>query len=139
MLTSSRTWPNIIQKTMAVVQLRFDGKYAYSTIANINQFQNQISITSCDQEGDGGGVRDELVEKCGSFATNGSRHMNGHSLNPPASPVSSKVCLCELRAQSSSTNRAKRSDSIKVDNWDFIYRERQFLDVPNDERGAVSK
>lgn len=128
MLTSSRTWPNIIQKTMAVVQLRFDGKYAYSTIANINQFQNQISITSCDQEGD------ELVEKCGSFAANGSRHMNGHSINPPAASPVSKVCLCELRE-----NRTKRSDSIKVDNWDFIYRERQFLDVPNGERGAVSK
>jgi hypothetical protein len=127
---------------MAVVQLRFDGKYAYSTIANINQFQNQISITSCDQEGGGG---DELVEKsgcmkCGSFAANGSRHlngfcshMNGHPLNPIASPVN-KVCLCEL-----SSNRTKRSDSIKVDNWDYIYRERQFLDVPNGERGAVSK
>lgn len=156
MLTSSRTWPSILQKTMAVVQLRFDGKYAYSTIANINQIQklqNQISVTSCDRESSeldenkGDFVCElhkcDLQSKCGSYAmssrqTNGyCSHMNGHSLNPSTSPAN-KVCLCELATTKASSNR-KRSESIKVDNWDFIYREKPFLDVPGGERNGVPK
>ena len=148
MLTSSRTWPSILQKTMAVVQLRFDGKYAYSTIANINhlqKLQNQISITSCDQVEDDLDVKNknlvcecdhkcDLQSKCGSHAMS-SRHMNGHSR---ASPVS-KASLYDRTPSAGTKGSRKRSESIKVENWDFIYREKPFLDVPNDERNGVPK
>jgi hypothetical protein len=153
MLKSSRTWPSIIQKTMAVVQLKFDGKYAYSTIANINQLQklqNQISITSCDREDDSDerkekclcacGHNGDLKAKCGSYAMtsrqtdNYCSHMNGRSLNAATSSVN-KVYLCDI-----ATNNRKRSESIKVDNWEYIYRENPFLSVPNGgEKSAVPK
>lgn len=157
MLKSSRTWPSIIQKTMAVVQLKFDGKYAYSTIANINQLQklqNQISITSCDREDDSDeknekfqcvcGHNGDLQTKCGSNAmssrqTNGNcSHMNGRSLNAVTSSVN-KVYLCDI-ASSAGESKRKRSESINVDNWEYIYRENPFLSVPNGgERNAVPK
>lgn len=157
MLKPSRTWPSIIQKTMAVVQLRFDGKYAYSTIANINQlqkFQNQISITSCDREDDSDekkekfvcvcGHNGDLQTKCGSYAMNSRQkdgycsHINGRSLNAASSSVS-KVYLCDI-ATSGHGNSRKRSESIKVDNWDYIYRENPFLSIPHDaDRNAVPK
>lgn len=141
MLTSSRTWPSILQKTMAVVQLRFDGKYAYSTIANINQIQ-KFSITSCDRVEDDLDVKNknlvyecshkcDLQSKCGSYAMS-SRHMNGHS------PVS-KVCLYDRTPSAGTKGNRKRSESIKVENWDYIYRENPFLGVPDDERNGVPK
>lgn len=154
MLKPSRTWPSIIQKTMAVVQLKFDGKYAYSTIANINQLQklqNQFSITSCDREDDLDekkkkfmcvcGNNGDLNGKCGSYAMTSRQtdcsHMNGRSLNS-ATP-NGKVYLRDIPSSSGRNNR-KRSESISVDNWEYIYRENPFLSVPNDgERNAVPK
>lgn len=154
MLTSSRTWPSILQKTMAVVQLRFDGKYAYSTIANINQLQklqNQISITSCDRVEDDLDVKNkslvcecgqkcDLQSKCGSHAMS-SRHMNGHSVSSSkaASPQVNKVSLYDLTSSAGVKSSRKRSESIKVENWDYIYRENPFLGVPDSERNGVPK
>lgn len=157
MLKSSRTWPSIIQKTMAVVQLKFDGKYAYSTIANINhlqKLQNQITITNYDREDDPDdksnkfqcicGHNGDLQRKCGSYAMTSRQtdgycsHRNGRSLNAATSSVN-KVFLCDI-ATSASDNKRKRSESIKVDNWEYIYRENPFLSIPNGgERSAVPK
>ena len=139
MLKSSRTWPSIIQKTMAVVQLKFDGKYAYSTIANINQLQklqNQISDTSCDREDDLPDDNEnsfecacdskDLQSKCGSYTMSCS-HMTGRA-------------AAASRSLFSSEKNRRRSESIKVDNWDYIYREKPFLNVPNSgERNAIPK
>lgn len=149
MLTSSRTWPSILQKTMAVVQMRFDGKYAYSTIANINQLQklqNQISITSTEEveyeEGVGGDTEikknlececSDLQSKCGSYAMNSSRQKNGgycHATTASSTPVK-QVRLYD--------HNRKRSESIKVENWDYIYRENPFLNVPEHERHGVPR
>lgn len=212
MLKPSRTWPTILQKTMAVVQMRFDGKYAYSTIANINQSQkpqiieNQLSIKSERQIGfDDNNKQDALEcmrehskedfsQKCRSFALNGCSttstsassiicngqpynghlchsHMNGHSLNSATSSPTIKVCLCNYHNNNNNScsknnitscnnnnknnnigsnsnnisssltfNNRQRSESIKVENWDYIYRERPYLDVPHsNDRNAVPK
>ena len=186
MLKPSRTWPTILQKTMAVVQLRFDGKYAYSTIANINQSQksqiieNQLSITS-ERQIDFDDNKQDITEcmcehskdsdeKCRSFALNGCSttstsassitcngraynghlchsHMNGHSLNSATSSPTIKVCLCNYHNNNNRinnnliyNNNRQRSESIKVENWDYIYRERPYLDVPHpSDRSAVPK
>lgn len=192
MLKPSRTWPTILQKTMAVVQMRFDGKYAYSTIANINQSQksqiieNQLSITPVERQieydDDNKQHADCMCEhikdpdeKCGSFTLNGCSttstsassitcngrpynnghlchsHMNGQPLNSSVSSPKIKVCLYDYHnnnnnssSNSKSSNRVynnrQRSESIKVENWDYIYRERAYLDVPLPaDRNAIPK
>lgn len=191
MLKPSRTWPYILQKTMAVVQLRFDGKYAYSTIADINQphiIENQISITSERRRRvvEGGETEEEeeenshdnkqeaecicehkkdLHERCRSMYNgvsgncrqqNGHHHlslsspMNGHTNCAPSSPPSIKFCICNFHSannhhrhhnnNNNSDKNRQRSESIKVENWDFIYRERAFLDVTHtDHNVAVPK
>jgi hypothetical protein len=160
MLKPSRTWPSILQKTMAVVQLRFDGKYAYSTIADINKphvIENQVSITRrvegaervveevedfhdnkpeaeciCEHKKD-------LLERCRSAAYNGNgRQQNGHLGR------SSMNGICNFHSGSNhhhgnNDKNRRRSESIKVENWDFIYRERAFLDVSPADRNAVPK
>lgn len=169
MLKPSKTWPSIL--TMAVVQLKFDqrGKYSYSTIANINQthkhqlIENHISTTNghsahSDNSQDShcpvnGYHKKDLITrknvKCRSLSSNrttdncrvqnGFSHQNGNSSNCATSPGrNEKVCLCELALR----DNRKRSESIKVDNWDYIYKEKAFrasLDVPNDERNSIPK
>lgn len=155
MLSSSRTWPSIL--TMAVVQLKFDqkGKYSYSAIANINQSHKQqlienhipavnghshTDVEQCLYIGD---HKKDLITrknvKSRSLSTSGNgRQQNGfhtHNGNPSACSTSpgnnGKVCLCELEFR----DNRKRSESIKVDNWDFIYKEKSFrtnLDHPRD-------
>lgn len=166
MLKSSRTWPSIL--TMAVVQLKFDqkGKYSYSAIANINQshkqqlIENHIPITNNNGHLDfrnesqcqrNGGHKKDLitrknVTKSRSLSCNGSvngrqnGHHNGNSLSCANSPgKNGKVCLCELEFRD---NNRKRSESIKVDNWDYIFKEKAFKDAlepPEDERIAIPK
>lgn len=139
MLKSSRTWPSII--TMAVVQLKFDqrGKYSYSTIADINQSHKQqlIEDTGSDlprdvkpqslvsHNGDHKtdiltriSVKSDLVAAVKGRQSNGIH--NGGSINCTSPSRNGKVCLCELDFH----ERRKRSESIKVENWDFIYKER---------------
>lgn len=161
MLKTSRTWPEHCQNsflTMAVVQLKFDkkGQYSYSTIANINQSQlieNNISIANghsdhndniresfCPTNGDN---KKDLVTrknvKSGSLTNgkgkqNGVIVHNGNSLGCTSLGKNGKVCLCELEFRD---NKRKRSESIKVENWDYIYKENPLkakLDPPDDER-----
>lgn len=57
--------------------------------------------------------------------TETSRH-NNHNVNPnQLSPnaTNGTVCLCELHYQNKEKRR--RSESIKVDNWEYIYKEKQ--------------
>lgn len=149
---------------MAVVQLKFDqkGKYSYSTIANINQshkqqlIENHILTTNghsgysdgkrdaqCPHNGDH--KKDLITRKNVKSRSAGCRQQNGfanHNLNSTncaTSPgTNGKVCLCELEFR----DNRKRSESIKVENWDFIYKEKPFrtnLDVFDDERNAIPK
>ena len=170
MLSSSRTWPSIL--TMAVVQLKFDqkGKYSYSAIANINQshkqqlIENHIAITNNNghlehkkespSQHNGNHKKDLITRKnvgksrslsCNGTTANGRQngfqhHHNGNSLSCSNSPnKNGKVCLCELKFHD---NNRKRSESIKVDNWDFIFKENAFktnLDVPEEKRNATPK
>jgi hypothetical protein len=170
MLKSSRTWPSIL--TMAVVQLKFDqkGKYSYSTIANINQSHKQqlieshISITNNNGHSDfknesqcqhnGGHKKDLITRKnvgktrslsCNGTTANGRQngfqhHHNGNSLGCANSPgKNGKVCLCELEFRD---NNRKRSESIKVDNWDYIFKEKAFkanLELPDEEKITIPK
>jgi hypothetical protein len=170
MLKPSRTWPSIL--TMAVVQLKFDqkGKYSYSTIANINQshkqqlIENHIPIVNnghvdykSESQYPHNGHKKDLItrknaSKSRSLSSNGStangrqqnafhHHHNGNSLGcANSSPgKNGKVCLCELEFRD---NNRKRSESIKVDNWDYIFKEKAFnedLDLPQDERNVIPK
>ncbi|KAG5684289.1 hypothetical protein PVAND_013525 [Polypedilum vanderplanki] len=165
---------------MAVVQLRFDGKYAYSTIADIhlNQphiIENQISITSerrsriVEVQGDEEEEEDcqdnnnkqesvcicehkkDLHERCRSLynhSQNGACRylsrspMNSHSPNSATSSPTIKFCICNFHNSNNhhnnnSKNKQNRSESIKVENWDFIYRERAFLDVSHADRNVA--
>lgn len=165
MLKSSRTWPSIL--TMAVVQLKFDqkGKYCYSTIANINQSHKQQLIeshitiangnsgfSSDKRESHNGDHKKDLITRknvksrslTSSRPTVNCRHQNGfisngNSPNCVTSPnLNGKVCLCDLEFR----DNRKRSESIKVDNWDYIYKEKSFratLNVPEDEQDAIPK
>lgn len=165
MLKSSKTWPSIL--TMAVVQLKFDqkGKYSYSTIANINQSHKQQLIETYNgHSGLGDSARDASFEHNGDHkkdlitrknvksrsvttsrptangrSLNGFISLNGSSSNCATSPGhNGKVCLCELGFR----DNRKRSESIKVDNWDYIYKEKSFrtnLNVPDDECNAIPK
>lgn len=169
MLKSSRTWPSIL--TMAVVQLKFDqkGKYSYSTIENINQshkqplIENNIAATNghldySDSKIESqcplnGAHKKDLITrknvKSRSFTSNRTtgngrppnsfQNHNSNSSNCSTSPSKNgKVCLCELAFR----DKRKRSESIKVDNWDYIYKEKSFrteLDLPDDERNAIPK
>jgi hypothetical protein len=143
---------------MAVVQLKFDqkGKYSYSTIANINQSQlieNHICVTKNGHSGCGENTHDPLCPqniihkkdlitrkniKSRSLSTNGRPFINHNCTTSPCGGNNGKVCLCELEYR----EKRKRSESIKVDNWDFIYKEKSFgtnLDIPDDERRAIPK
>lgn len=167
MLKSSKTWPSIL--TMAVVQLKFDqkGKYSYSTIANINQshklIEAHISVpnghssvgdnkwdATCQHNGDH--KKDLITRKnvksrsvAANRATangrpqNGFISVNGGSTHCATSPGhNGKVCLCELGFR----DNRKRSESIKVDNWDFIYKEKSFrtnVNVSDDNGNATPK
>lgn len=164
---------------MAVVQLRFDGKYAYSTIANINQTQiienhSRRGLSDANEEEEADNKQEvecicehkkDLHGKCRSLivsstTTNSSMgnsrhsnnghlchsHMNGHSLNSATSSPTIKVCLCSYHTNNNNNNNhtieecRQRSESIKVDNWDYIYRERAYLDVAHvDHHNAVPK
>jgi hypothetical protein len=170
MLKSSRTWPSIL--TMAVVQLKFDqkGKYSYSAIANIDQSHKQqlIESTVTTTNGNlvyGDGRRDiqcphnsthkkDLISrknvKSRSLTTNqvnvNGRQQNGGSHSHNGNPSNctapggknGKVCLCELEFR----DNRKRSESIKVDNWDYIYKEKAFAakqDVPEEQKNSIPK
>lgn len=165
MLKSSRTWPSIL--TMAVVQLKFDqkGNYSYSAIANIDQSPSQQLIESqattvnghleyADDQRDAqclpnGGHKKDLITrknvKSRSLATSQSvagngrvHHHNGKLSTCTASASNGRVCLCELEFR----DKRKRSESIKVDNWDFIYKENPFREnpeVPEDDRKSMPK
>lgn len=169
MLKASRTWPSIL--TMAVVQLKFDqkGKYSYSTIANINQshkpplIENHVSIANghsglndnkCDVlcPPHNGDHKTEIITRknvtsrpfsknktsVNGRQQNGLHNHNTNSANPCAVSPNGKICLCELEYR----DNRKRSESIKVDNWDYIYKEKSFrtnLDLPENERNAISK
>jgi hypothetical protein len=163
----SRTWPSFL--TMAVVQLKFDqrGKYSYSAIANINQshkqqlIENHIPISNnghvdCKSEPQfphNGHKKDLITRKNANKSrslsssgptTNGRQQNgfnNGNSLGcSNSSPgKNGKVCLCEL--QFHDKNR-KRSESIKVDNWDYIYKEKAFkenFELPDEEHNVIPK
>lgn len=154
MLKSSRTWPSIL--TMAVVQLKFDrkGKYSYSTIANINQsplIESHVPFANGHSElnGDspqcplnGSNKTDTKTRKnvkTRTITTSNSLHanQNGNSLSGATSP-NGKVCLCELKFR----DKRSRSESIKVDNWDYIYKEKSFRvnrDQPLDDLNVIPK
>lgn len=153
MLKSSKTWPSIL--TMAVVQLKFDqkGKYSYSTIANINQLHKHQIIEShiplpngrsglddgkqdatCQHNGDHKkdlitrkNVKSRSVTAASRPSANGRPHNGFISVNGGVSKCATspghnaKVCLCDLGFRD-----RKRSESIKVDNWDYIYKEKPF-------------
>lgn len=152
MLKPSRTWPSIL--TMAVVQLKFDrrGKYSYSTIANINQTQlieSHIPFAN-GHSGLGGGGGDSpqcLLNvtsktdilttknvKTRTITASNCRHTNQNGATSP----NAKVCLCELKFR----DKRNRSESIKVENWDYIYKEKSFRvnrDQPNDDHNLIPK
>lgn len=152
MLKPSRTWPSIL--TMAVVQLKFDrkGKYSYSTIANINQsqiieshvpFANGQSgpIQDSPQCPLNGASKKEIITrknvKTRTITPSNCLHtnQNGSSLSGATSP-NGKVCLCDLKFR----DGRSRSESIKVDNWDYIYKEKSFrLNQPQDELNYIPK
>jgi hypothetical protein len=170
---------------MAVVQLKFDGKYAYSTIANINQSHtitttevakkvdsNQIDsqqdaifdgtkdVFECICNGDN--KAESPATKCRSHVQHGGSrqhnghhhsHLNGNSQQSATTTV--KVCMCNRfhdaqkikhgtnmnsNSHVNAESNRQRSESIKIDNWDYIYRERaHFLDVTHADRSAVPK
>lgn len=141
MLKSSRTWPSIL--TMAVVQLKFDqkGKYSYSTITDINQshkpqiIENHVSRNHkrdvpCPHNGD---HKNELITR-----KNVTSRPLVNRTQLCASSHNAKVCLCDLEFR----DNRKRSESIKVDNWDYIYKEKSFganLELPEDQRNGIPK
>lgn len=57
--------------------------------------------------------------------TETSRHNNHNSNVNQLSPnaINGQVCLCEVHYQNK--EKRKRSESIKVDNWEYIYKEKQ--------------
>lgn len=150
MLKSSRTWPSIL--TMAVVQLKFDqtGKYSYSSIAPAAENNNNVTDMTTNSNNNGI-TNDELVESCNpptpnhhyrtddshkscrkesimlsntrtrSLSSNFSSSTSpAHNSNGTEGSTKPKFCLCELEFRE---NRGKRSHSIKVDNWELIYKE----------------
>lgn len=146
MLKSSRTWPSIL--TMAVVQLKFDqrGKYSYSAITDINESHRQHLLESAtisppnghsddikrdsNAPHNGGHKKDLITRKNVKGPTSSCRPHNGNCTSPGKN---GKVCLCELEFG----DKRKRSESIKVENWDYIYKEKCFganLEPPDDER-----
>lgn len=155
MLKSSRTWPSIL--TMAVVQLKFDrkGKYSYSTIANINQSQlieshapfhaNGHSVLDSEQPqlpSNGVAKKDSAARKNAKakpISANNCLHTSHTTLSGATSPnQNGKVCLCELKF----CDKRSRSESIKVDNWDYIYKENSFRvnrDQLRDDLNAIPK
>lgn len=145
MLKSSRTWPSIL--TMAVVQLKFDqrGKYSYSAITDINESHREHLLESAtisppngridDKKREtktplNGGHKKDLITRKNAKCVTSSRP---HNVNCTSPGKNGKVCLCELEFG----DKRKRSESIKVENWDYIYKEKCFganLEPPDDER-----
>lgn len=145
---------------MAVVQLKFDqkGKYSYSAIANINQSHKQqlIEIHSPITNGHAtyannneshngeqkndlitNNAKSEVVSPTNGRQYNGVNHSSSNNCTSPSK--NGKVCLCELKFR----EKRKRSESIKVENWDFIYKEKAFrtnIDPPLcDDHNALPK
>lgn len=148
---------------MAVVQLRFDqkGKYSYSTIANINQSHKQQLIAhelpsppittngesynannkrernQCTHNGIH--KKDLITQKNVKSRSNGAsvnncRHTSKHYANHNGHSINHKVCLCELEFRDKISRQ--RSESIKVDNWEYIYKEKSpihHLNAPTNE------
>lgn len=135
---------------MAVVQLKFDqrGKYSYSAITDINEshrqhlIENSISPSNghpvrndgnkreTPTQPNGGHKKDLITRKNAKCVTSSSRPHNSNCTSPGKN---GKVCLCELEFG----DKRKRSESIKVENWDYIYKEKCFganLEPPDDER-----
>ena len=154
---------------MAVVQLKLDAKgRTYSTIANIttsptqstqstqpqsnakqsnNQLANnkykkdQQNNNTCNQNSHNVDVISAKLIRVPTVASlNKSRSAAvTHSCKTPSlKNGTGKMCLCELEFRVDYRNR---SESIKVDNWEYIYKEKQqqhcekLPDVAIDEKG----
>ncbi|CRL04869.1 CLUMA_CG017922, isoform A, partial [Clunio marinus] len=64
-------------------------------------------------------------------AHNGFSSHNGNVSNSTSPNRNGKVCLCELEYR----DKRMRSESINVDNWDYIYKEKSFgtnLKIPEE-------
>lgn len=153
---------------MAVVQLKLDAKgRTYSTIANITtsptqstqstqpqsnvkQSNNQLASNkykkdqqnnnTCNQIGhNADGINAMLIRVPTVASLNKSRSATvTHSCKKPSiKNGTGKMCLCELEFR---VDYRKRSESIKVDNWEYIYKEKQqpncekILDEANEEK-----
>lgn len=149
MLTYSRTWPSFL--TMAVVQLRLDPKgKAYSTIAttflndaqnsSLKQQPNQLAITNNNNlknyhynqhnsynKNDLIPIKSTKANCCKFRSTTASQHTSSCTthLNQPINGNNgiAKYCFCELEYREQCDQR-NRSESIKVDNWEYIYKEK---------------
>lgn len=152
MLKSSRTWPSILTMAVVQLKFDQKGKYSYSSIAPpLTNNNNETDMASNEITNDDEVVvencnlntpnqhyhSDDNHKSCRkeftmSSTTNSTQtrslSSNFSSLTSPAHNPSvdcpsknpTKFCLCELEFRE---NRTKRSHSIKVDNWELIYKE----------------
>lgn len=155
LLKYSRTWPSILASTMAVVQIRVDPKgRPYSSIIssnnnnNTNTNNNNTTVEQPQQYQETDVVREEregdeqeqqqlvhhhaipiinIVSPYTSIETNDTQLCSSHLLNRLHVPNGGKFCYCSNRRRLLTTSRPSflRSESIKVDNWDYIYTERK--------------
>lgn len=129
LLKYSQTWPSILTSTMAVVQINVDPKgRPYSTIVEIkqqlksDQIEHEVKIPEIN-----------IVSPFTSIETTESPFLNGNAnnncrmVNRLNIPNGGKFCYCTNKRGSTTSNNPHflRSESIKVDNWDYIYTERR--------------
>lgn len=154
LLKYSRTWPSILASTMAVVQIRVDPKgRPYSSIIASSHNNNNNHIEQqqqqSPQESESIVIQEEeekqqqhhaipiinIVSPYTSIETNDTQLCSSHLLNRLHVPNGGKFCYCSSerrRLMTSNDNNIQhrtrpsflRSESIKVDNWDYIYTER---------------
>jgi hypothetical protein len=132
---------------MAVVQLRLDPKgKAYSTIATTflndapgsphKQPPHQLAITNNNNfknhhynqhnsynKKDLIPINSTKANCCKFRSTTAIQHTNGCTKNQQINGNNgmAKYCFCELECREAGRNR---SESIKVDNWEYIYKEK---------------
>lgn len=146
------------------MQLKFDkkGKYSYSTIANIGESDKpqvfpQPQLTSvlnerspfkkkldaqyphnCDHKEEILARKNLTSQQLGktSMSRRQKNDLNATITKPTVTTPTGKICLCELELNGIHNNR-KRSESLKIDNWDYVYKEKSFRtnsDQPQDEK-----
>ncbi|XP_053699283.1 uncharacterized protein LOC128746260 [Sabethes cyaneus] len=129
-LKYSKTWPSIFTK-MAMVQLRVDSKgRTYSSIVESNRITGSVTIVESNPVGFRMGHPQIIVQTPGDTQMPLPDVANvGGELNAARSSVG--YCQCTQSEKQSvrkeenvRSTRHYRSESIKIDNWDYIYTEK---------------